>query len=271
MFNWSLFLILVAVCVPGILVAMPRLLTQMEGLIANQAAPQQKRPSRETLAAVAVAQYLVIAAVFAAIGTALAPRVGLEAPFFAALAAGEFSWAALQPQLLPALLVGGAGALVFVAAYYGFFRARLDAQTLHASERLRNELGMAARVLYGGVYEEVVARWGLMSLFVWLGALLVGAPTAVVVWTGIVIAGIIFGLLHLPNYVAAGSRLTASFVSYAIVLNLWASLVFGWLFWQYGLAAAMLAHMIFHIVWWPFDLRYYRPETAAAAQAPARQ
>jgi hypothetical protein len=40
-----------------------------------------------------------------------------------------------------------------------------------------------------------------------------------------------------------------------IGLNLWASLIFGWLFWQVGLEAAMMAHMLFHLVWWPFDLR----------------
>jgi hypothetical protein len=50
-----------------------------------------------------------------------------------------------------------------------------------------------------------------------------------------------------------------------ISLNLWASLIFGWLFWQYGLLAAMLAHMLFHLVWWPFDLKYYvRPAAEAA-------
>ena len=30
------------------------------------------------------------------------------------------------------------------------------------------------------------------------------------------------------------------------------------LFWQYGLLATMVAHMLYHLVWLPFDLRYYR-------------
>jgi hypothetical protein len=36
-----------------------------------------------------------------------------------------------------------------------------------------------------------------------------------------------------------------------------ASLIFGWLFWQVGLLAAMVAHVLFHLVWLPFDRRYY--------------
>jgi len=42
-----------------------------------------------------------------------------------------------------------------------------------------------------------------------------------------------------------------------ISLNLWAALIFDWLFWQYGLLSAILAHMIFHLVWLPFDLHFY--------------
>jgi hypothetical protein len=49
------------------------------------------------------------------------------------------------------------------------------------------------------------------------------------------------------------------FFTAMISLNLWASLVFGWLFWQYGLLAAMTAHVVFHLVWLPFDMRHYRP------------
>jgi hypothetical protein len=33
------------------------------------------------------------------------------------------------------------------------------------------------------------------------------------------------------------------------------SLIFGWLFWQYELVAAMIGHMLFHVVWYPFDLK----------------
>ena len=53
-------------------------------------------------------------------------------------------------------------------------------------------------------------------------------------------------------------QVTPLFLALMIVLNLWATLICGWLFWQYGLLAAMIAHMLYHLVWLPFDLRYYR-------------
>jgi hypothetical protein len=43
-----------------------------------------------------------------------------------------------------------------------------------------------------------------------------------------------------------------------IVLNLWATLICGWLFWQYGLLAAIIAHMLYHLIWLPFDLHFFK-------------
>jgi hypothetical protein len=72
-------------------------------------------------------------------------------------------------------------------------------------------------------------------------------------------SGLLFGLGHAPGYLAAGCQKTPMFFALMISLNLWASLIFGWLFWQYGLLAAMTAHMLFHLIWLPFDLHYYQP------------
>jgi tellurite resistance protein TehA-like permease len=38
-------------------------------------------------------------------------------------------------------------------------------------------------------------------------------------------------------------------------LNLYVALIAGWLFWQYGLWAAVASHMILHLIWYPFDRR----------------
>lgn len=263
MFDWTLFAILVLITLPGYAVTLPRLLTQLEALSADKLPAEKERPSRPIMLAAGMVQYLLFSAAAAAVGVLLTPRVGLSAPFFAALAAGSWSWSAVSAQIWPALLLGSGGALIFVAAYYGFFRPRFDAHTRRHSEKLRNELGMAGRLLYGGIVEEVLTRWGLMTLLVWLGAVLFGGPTTAVMWGAIVVTGILFGLGHLPSYAAINGRPTPFFLGYMILMNLWASLIFGWLFWQHGLLAAMVAHMLFHLLWWPFDRFYYRPEPAA--------
>jgi len=257
MFNWPLFLILVIICIPGLIVAIPSSLKLMQGMTESQKGRGQKQPSRQTIIIASFVQSLILVIIAAAVGTALAPRAGLDAPFFAALVtAGTSAWTALQPQLLPAIVLGVAGALAFVAAYFWFFRRKLDTPTLTAIETVRTSLGMKARILYGALVEEVLIRWGLMTLFVWIGVLVVGEPTDWVMWLAIILSGILFGLGHTPGIIAAGGQKSPMFYAAEISLNLWAGIIFGWLFWQYGLAAAMIAHALFHLVWYPFDRRY---------------
>ena len=107
-----------------------------------------------------------------------------------------------------------------------------------------------------GLVEEVLTRWGLMPLMVWLGALVIDPPTSPVYWTAIVISGLLFGLGHMPGLLAAGAQKSSLLYISAIGTNLWVSLGLGWLFWQYGLIAAVAGHMLFHLAWYPLDRRY---------------
>jgi hypothetical protein len=256
-FNWVLFLCLVGVCLPGVLVAIPQVLSSLEKTILANLPEGKKMPPKAVLVLLTMTQNLILVAIAAAVGTALAHRVGLHAPFFESLVSGGPLLDALQPQIAPTLIGGVGGAIIFIAAYYLVFRPGLDEHTVKAMEDLRVGLGIWSRILYGGIYEEILTRWGLMTLFVWLGALLTGGPTSVVVWIAIVISGVLFGFGHLPGYLAAGCKKTPLFLTAMISLNLWAALIFGWLFWQVGLLSAILAHMIFHLVWLPFDMHFY--------------
>jgi hypothetical protein len=266
MFDWPLFFLIVAVAIPGILVSMPRLLETQLAILKDRVPAGKELPSRSMLTIVLTVQTLVLVAGSAAIGVALAPRVGLGAPFFEAILTGGPVGAVLAQLLIPSLVVSIGGALIFFAAYYLLVRPNLDGQTVQVMEGLRMKLGLWSRILYGGIVEEIISRWGLMTLFVWLGALLVGQPTAAVIWVAIVVSGVIFGLLHAPSYLGAGCKSTPLFWGAMIGLNLWASLIFGWLFWQYGLFAAMLSHMFFHLIWLPFDVRYAGGEPVLRSQ-----
>ncbi len=259
MFNWILFIYLVLVCIPGMLIAVRGALKTISKLVEDNLPPGKEMPPMPVILVASTVQSLILIAVPAAIGIAVAYRVDLHAPFFEALVVGGPLWNTIEPQVFPSLAVGIGGALIFVAAYYMFFRPRLDEQTVSSMEELRNGIGIWGRVMYGGIAEEVMTRWGLMSLLVWLGALLAGSPNPAVVWAAIVISGLLFGLGHLPGYLASGCKKTPLFLGAMISLNLWASLIFGWLFWQVGLLAAMVAHMLFHLVWLPFDLYFYKP------------
>lgn len=94
--------------------------------------------------------------------------------------------------------------VLIMAAYYLFFRPRLDRQTVRSMEELRMDLGLWARLLYGGIVEEVLFRWGVVTLLVWLGAKLFDGPTPALMWTVLLASGVLFGLGHLPSYRLAG-------------------------------------------------------------------
>ncbi len=90
---------------------------------------------------------------------------------------------------------------------------------------------------------------GLMSLLVWIAwkGLKQGVtlPGQGIYQGAIILAALVFGLLHLPA-TAASVPLTPLVIIRALLLNRIAGIAFGWLFWQYSLEAAMLSHVSFH-------------------------
>lgn len=102
-------------------------------------------------------------------------------------------------------------------------------------------------IFYGGVFEELLLRFGLMTVLVWtvwkVARTPQGEPNRVGVWAAIVVSSILFGLGHLPIAVASGLPIDAFTVGRSLLLNGIAGIVFGWLYWRRGLEAAMLAHL----------------------------
>jgi len=254
MFNWNLFFILVLVSIPGAVFAARGGLGTLERITA-MGSISQKLPPKNVLLALATVQSLVLATIAAAIGTALAGRVGLAAPVFQAASAGDPIWPGIRAHWAAALVMGLVGALVFLVAYYGYFRPRLDTETVLVTENLREAIGLWGRIFYGAIVEEILVRWGLMTLFLWILSLIADPLSPLDYWIAILLAGLLFALGHIPGSLAAGAKKTPMFYAATLFLNGWASLIFGWLFWQHGLLAAMLAHALLHILWHPLEKR----------------
>jgi len=251
MFNGLLLLVLVAACVPGILVAIPRATDLLLDRLSRSG--DGRLPPRRLLVVAQTAQSLVVTTALAALGVAASARTGLGAPFFERLVAGEKVGGELLAQTAPGLGLGAAGALVFLLAYYLVFRPRLDAETVSAMERLRRQSGLAGRLLYGGIVEEVLCRFGVMGGLLWGITAIPGAPHEAALWPAILCSALLFGLGHIPSYRQAGCRGSVPFYALEILLNLGAGCLFGWLFASKGLLCAMTAHATFHLAWYPFD------------------
>lgn len=102
-------------------------------------------------------------------------------------------------------------------------------------------------VLYGGITEEILMRWGLMSGLAWAVWMLCGkrrpGPALVV---AAAVTALAFGGGHLPA-LAAQLELTPAIVVRTLVVNAMAALVYAWVFWRHHLEAAMLSHACSHL------------------------
>lgn len=114
----------------------------------------------------ALGQGTVLLIILILIGLTTAPKVGLSAPVFQALVTGESKWQALAPQIVPGLIGGLVGALLLFS--YALLQPFVTPELVNADSPIEISMLMR-RVLYGGIVEELHMRWGLMSLFVWIG------------------------------------------------------------------------------------------------------
>jgi hypothetical protein len=193
--------------------------------------------------------FLLSVAVLA--GVNFAPKVGLSAPVAEAIASGGELMLAIKPQVIPGL-VGGVFSGIAISILSLLWRSALPADFVTKAEALSQNTPLLTRILYGGITEEILMRWGLMSLLVWAAWRVFQAgqgsldPRAVVLAIGV--TAIVFGLGHLPVVFALGSQVTASLITYIVVGNAIFGLIAGWLYWQKGLEAAIIAHITFHLV-----------------------
>ncbi|MBO4121248.1 CPBP family intramembrane metalloprotease [Cupriavidus gilardii] len=188
-------------------------------------------------------QSALLLALAAFAGAALAGKVGLRAPAIAALASGRTPWRALLPQCLPGLV---GGVLAGVLLWGLIATAPQAAAPVHSAS-----LPLAVRLLYGGVTEEVLVRWGLMSLLVWALWRVVqrrlGTPATWLVWVAIALSALVFGLAHLPAAVGLAGPLAWPVVLHLTGANAAFGVIAGFLFWRYGLEAAIIAHVVAHL------------------------
>jgi len=108
------------------------------------------------------------------------------------------------------------------------------------------------RFLYGGITEELLLRWGVMTLLVWAARRLLhkgdGSPKPAYFIGPILTSAVLFGVGHLPIASLLNGGLTLPVTIYVITGNSTFGVVAGFLDGKKGLEAAIIAHMSAHIV-----------------------
>ena len=189
-------------------------------------------------------QNALLIALATGIGLLAAKLVGLSAPSIQAVLTGEPVLDALLKILLPALAIAVL-AFMLMALLERYVFARHVPEALSKSDANMPVWKRLLASFYGGFDEEIFMRLFLVSGLVWiLGRLwqnTSGMPANGAYWTAILLASLLFGLGNLPATRNITS-LTPVLVIRAITLNGIAGIGFGWLYWRYGLEAAMLSH-----------------------------
>lgn len=230
----------------GIVALVPSLASSLEEL-----AEGGGLPPLPVLVMLSLVQPALLLAAAVAAGTALAPRLGLRSHLAGWVAGERVDGAYAQRDLAVALLTGLATALALLLLD-GWTRRWLGA----AADELSLTGGRTAwltlaGLLYGGVTEELMLRWGLLSALAFAGWKLFArgreTPGAGVMWGAIILAALAFGAAHLPA-VSMAVTLTGPVVLRTIALNAIGGIAFGWLFWRRSLEAAMIAHAALHVV-----------------------
>lgn len=241
------FAVLFGAGVLGVLALVPTLPEMLRNL---PVPPEVRLPPLPVMVALSLVQPLLLLAGGVALGLVLAPRLGLRSHLAERAAGGPPVLRALRGEVGIAVALGVAADAVVLALELGVFQPWMGEAGRALAEGSYTPTLLLAGLLYGGITEELMVRWGVLSLLAWAGWKLLqrgqGPPRAGVMWGAILLSALLFGAGHL-GAAAAFAPLTPAVVARTVVLNAVAGVAFGWLYWRRSLEAAMVAHMAAHL------------------------
>ncbi|WP_237269623.1 hypothetical protein [Synechocystis sp. CACIAM 05] len=150
--DYKLTLLLFCLCVPGVIASSFLMLS----LVVD---PTAIPVSLQTLQIANLIQGALFVLLAATLGSILSKRVGLCSPTLSALLNHGRVIHAFYPQLISGLV----GGLIGVAIIIGFHF--LSSPPLANTQALLLP-PIAVRIIYGGITEEILIRWGIMTLIV---------------------------------------------------------------------------------------------------------
>lgn len=246
------FLALFGMGLLGIFSLLPLIESQLQNL-----PPDVAEMPNSLLVALSLINPLILMLIAVVVGNLVAYRVGLRSLVAEKVSKGK----PLFPQLRTYLpLAFGLGFLfAFVATGLDRVMNPFEGTELVIEPNTISGLfkQLLLGLLYGGIVEELMLRWGVMSLMVWIiwrvfqrGQ---GPVHKVLIWASIILAAVLFGVGHLPA-LAGMVELTPLIVFRTILLNALGGILFGWLYWRHNLEIAMVAHAAGHVGFFSINL-----------------
>lgn len=207
-----------------------------------------QRYSKTTLSVLLAIQPIILLVIAVLIGKKLTPKVGLSAPTIEGFLTKKIDLQLFKSQFISGSSLGLLAGVV-LASISIICTPYLPPEMVELNSTIN--ISPLVRFLYGGITEEVLVRWGFMSLFIWAGWKIFNkkslAPSPAIYWAGIITAAFVFGIGHLPAVFSLVENVTPFLICYIIISNMFFGTIAGWLFWKKGIEAAIIAHIFAHI------------------------
>lgn len=178
------------------------------------------------------------------IGTLLYDKVGFSVPTISSILKIEKSKIKFNDQVKFGVLIGlCSGILITVMRL--IFKSLIPQEFIDLGNKI--DLTIIARFGYGGFTEELLMRFGFMTLIVWIIFKITKNSGNSTYWIGIILAAILFAVGHFPVVFSAITNPTIALLTYVLIANSIAGLFFGWLYWKKGLESAFVGHIFAHV------------------------
>lgn len=189
----------------------------------------------------------ILVLVLTLIGTLVYDKVKFTVPILEGLLRKETLPLTQIKQMLVGGALAGVVAGVLIVGITALFKPYLPAELLAQTEQATN-MHLLTKLLYGGITEELLMRFCLMSVIAWILFKISGKLNSAIFYAAIVIAAFLFAIGHFPALFMLVAEPTTVVYAYIITGNMAGGLLFGYAYWKFGLEAAMLAHAFAHIV-----------------------
>ncbi len=198
----------------------------------------------QVLGIIAMIQAVIYSVVCGILGYILSEKVNLLKPL-------NFD----KNKLIKTLLAGVVCGIIFSLDYWTFRNFIPEVAASYENElTIRSVDNWIASILYGGIVEELMLRFFLMSLIVLIIWKLFfknikkeELPVKIYLIANIICA-LLFAAGHLPATLAFFGKLSVLIVIRCFLMNGMFGYIFGELYRKYGIQYAIVAHMTTHIV-----------------------
>ncbi len=204
-----------------------------------------KRIPPETLKWIIMANPAVLILTMTGIGVSCFDRVNLRVPIIERLIDRSRVLKYPVSKLMWQGVTGGVVAGLLILIVQQIFNPYLPVDFVEATKG--PELNIITKIFYGGVAEELMVRFGIMSGILFVLFRLTGKLTNGIYYLAILVSSILFALGHFPVMFQFVEQPGLALYLYVLIGNSIGGILFGYLYWKRGLESAMVAHAFTHL------------------------